>query len=184
MGAPSLSAKIWGWAVTRRTHLNGSTIPTQGPTSNVKLAAMGLNGIASLVHPYSPRPARQGESCIVLQRWPTPAAFSRHLQYVNFMLQGKNAANKATDGCVWTFDVVSPKLHQNNCSSADLPSDSLRENLAWWAVTRRTLQTTKPSKLGGGRLHGYGRLLGTIRYFKFSAKTNILTYDDTLQGMN
>ena len=58
-GPPSLSAKIWGWAVTRRTHLNGSTIPTQGPTSNVKLAAMGLNGLASSVHPYSSRPARQ-----------------------------------------------------------------------------------------------------------------------------
>ena len=27
-------------------------------------------------------------------------------------------------------DVVSPKVHQNYCSSADLPSDSLRENLA------------------------------------------------------
>ena len=69
-----------------------------------------------------------------------------------------NAANEATDGCVWTFDVVGPKVHQNNrsyVSSADLPSDSLRKNLAWWAVTWRTL---KLSKLGGGRL------LRTIRY--------------------
>ena len=63
-------------------------------------------------------------------------------------------------------DVALPKVHQNNCSyvsSADLPSDSLCENLAWWAVTRRTLQNHKTvSKLGGGRLLGYGRLLGTI----------------------
>ena len=66
------------------------------------------------------------------------------------MLQGKNAANKATDGCVRTFDVVVPKVHQNNCSyvsSADLPSASLRENLAWWAVTRRTLKNHKNVKI-------------------------------------
>ena len=30
--------------------------------------------------------------------------FSRHLQYANFVLQGKNAANEATDGCSRTFD--------------------------------------------------------------------------------
>ena len=30
--------------------LNGSTIPTQGPTSNVNLAAMELNRLASLAH--------------------------------------------------------------------------------------------------------------------------------------
>ena len=33
------SAIIWGWAVTQRTCLNGSTIPTQGPTPDAKLAA-------------------------------------------------------------------------------------------------------------------------------------------------
>ena len=32
-------------------------------------------------------------------------------------------------------------------SSANLPSDSLRNNLAWWVVTRRTLKNTKPSKI-------------------------------------
>ena len=47
-------------------------------------------------------------------------------------------------------DVVAPKAHQSFVSSADLPSDSLHKNLAWWAVTRRTLKTTKPSKVGGG----------------------------------
>ena len=49
MGACSLSVKIWGWAVTRRTRLNDSTIPMQGPTPDAKLAAMGLNGLASSV---------------------------------------------------------------------------------------------------------------------------------------
>ena len=51
MGTRSSSAKIWEWAVTRRTRLNGSTIPTQRPTLDTKLAAMGLNGLALLVHP-------------------------------------------------------------------------------------------------------------------------------------
>ena len=49
-------------------------------------------------------------------------------------------------------NVMLPKVHQNDCSyvsSADVPSDSLRENLAWWAVTRRTLINHKLSKLGG-----------------------------------
>ena len=55
-------------------------------------------------------------------------------------------------------DVVAPKAHQSYVSSAGLPSDSLRKNLAWWAVTRRTLNNHKTVKSGGGHL------LGTIRY--------------------
>ena len=35
-------------------------------------------------------------------------------------------------------------------SSADLPSDSLSKNLAWWAVTRRTSKNHKSVKIGGG----------------------------------
>ena len=52
-------------------------------------------------------------------------------------------------------NVVSPKVHQNNSSyvnSADLPSDSLCENLVWWVVTRRTLQNHKTIKIGGWAL--------------------------------
>ena len=63
-------------------------------------------------------------------------------------------------------DVVVSKVHQNNCSyvsSVDLHSDSLRKNLAWWAVTRRTLKNHKTVKIGGGCLLGYGHLLGTIQ---------------------
>ena len=33
-----------------------------------------------------------------------------------FHAAGKNAANKVTDGCMQTFDVVAPKVHQNNRS--------------------------------------------------------------------
>ena len=64
-------------------------------------------------------------------------------------------------------DVVVSKAHQNNrsyVSSADLSLDSLGNNLAWWAVTRRTSKNHKTVKIGGGRL------LGTIRYVKAVAK--------------
>ena len=64
-------------------------------------------------------------------------------------------------------DVVVPKAHENNCSyvsSDDLPSNSLRKNLAWWAVTQRTLKSHKLSKLVGGHLCRYGCLPRTIWY--------------------
>ena len=51
-------------------------------------------------------------------------------------------------------DVVAPKAHQNNCSyvnSADLPSDLLCKNVAWWAVTWRTSKKHKTVKIRGGR---------------------------------
>ena len=43
-------------------------------------------------------------------------------------------------------------------SSADLPSDSLRKNLAWWAVTRRTLKIVKSGGGGGGGGGGLARV--------------------------
>ena len=52
-------------------------------------------------------------------------------------------------------DVVVPEMHQYNCSyvsSVDLPSDSLREKLACWAVTRRSLKNHKTVKIGGWAL--------------------------------
>jgi len=113
-----------------------------------------------------------GEGCIVLQRLIASllsfCTFSYCLQYANIVLQGKN---EATDRCVWTFDVwcMVSKAHQNNCSyvsSADLPSDSLCENL--WAVTRRTMKNYKTVKIGGC---GYGCLPRTIQYFTLSHST-------------
>ena len=163
MGARSSSVKIWGWAVTQRTRLNGSTIHMQGRADpGCEVSCHGTEWtciVGSSVIRWGQ--SNSGEGCIMLQSGLTRSLvakfpFSRCLQYVNFMLQGKNAVNEATDGCVWTFDV--------RCRVAQrtyVPSDSLRENLAWWAVTRRT---TKLSKLGGGHFHVYVHLLGTIRY--------------------
>ena len=69
-------------------------------------------------------------------------------------------------------DVVSPKVHQNYCSSADLPSDSLRENLAWWAVTQRTLKNHKTVKIGGWALSytGMGTCSGQYGIMNFEVQ--------------
>ena len=63
-------------------------------------------------------------------------------------------------------DVVAPKVHQSKhsyVSLADLLSNSLHKILAWWVVTRRTFKKLQNCQnWGGGRLHEYGRLPGTI----------------------
>ena len=52
MGARSSRAKIWGWAVTRRKCLNGSTIPEQDPhRMRSWQPCMGPNRLASSVRP-------------------------------------------------------------------------------------------------------------------------------------
>ena len=151
MGACSSGFKIWGWAVTRRTHLNGSTIPMQGPTPDAKLAAMELNGLASSVRQLFVKASPTVEkSCTMLRNGPTHSLVAKFPQRLvvacstpNFVLQGKNAANEATDECVRYFDAW--------CRVAQwtyVPSDSLRENLAWWAVTQRTLKNHKTVKIG------------------------------------
>ena len=77
-------------------------------------------------------------------------AFSCRLQYANFMLQGKNAVNEATEG-VCKPDVVVPKAHQKNhryVSLAELPSDSLCKGLALWMTIRKTSTNNKTLKIG------------------------------------
>ena len=149
MGARSSSTKIWRWAVTRRRCLNGSTIPAQEPTLDVKLAAMGLNWLASSVCfcfiKASPT-VEKAISCYKADRLVASLqsfhTSSRRLQYANFVLQGRTLQTRPWKG-VCEPDVMAPKAHQNNrsyVSLADLPSDSLRKNLAWWAVTQRTLK--------------------------------------------
>ena len=53
MGARSSSAKIWVWTFAQRRCLNGSTIPPQGPTPDVKVIyqLVALNRLASSLRP-------------------------------------------------------------------------------------------------------------------------------------
>ena len=174
MDARSSNTKIWGWAVTQRRCLNGSTIPAQGPTPDAKLAAMGQNQLASSVHPCFIEASPTVEKAISCCKadWLIASLLSflciqLSLAVRKFRAGGKNAVNMATDGCVHEPlmpNVAAPKAHQNNrsyVSSADLPSDSLRKNLTWWAVTQRTLE--KPQNCqnwGMGACMGMGTFPG------------------------
>ena len=86
----------------------------QGPTLDAMLAAKGLNRLASLVHCASlcfieaSLTVEKAVSCYkadqLIALLLSFHTFSRCLQYVNFVLQGMNAVNEATDGCMQTFD--------------------------------------------------------------------------------
>ena len=102
-----------------------------------------------------------GESCIVLQSGPTgslvatfPPCSVVTCSMRILCCRGRTLQMRPRTGVCEPLmpDVMSPKVHQNNysyVSTADLPSDSLRENLAWWVVTRRTLKNHKTVKIGG-----------------------------------
>ena len=171
VGTRSSSAKKWGWVVTRRRCLN---IPVQGPTPDTKLAAR-VYRIAAMCVLRRGQPD-SGESCVVLQSWPTHSLVAKFPQcsviacstQISCCRERTLQRRPRTGVCEPLMpDVVVSKVHQNNpsyVSSADLPSDSLCKNLAWWAVTWRTSKNHKTVKIGGGRLLRYGHLLGTIRY--------------------
>ena len=101
-----------------------------------------------------------------------------------FRTQGKNAANKAMDGYVQNLlHVMEPEAHQSDRSGVTF--NSLRKNLAWWAVTQRTSKTTKLPKLGDGCLLGGRCLPGTIRYLNSSFATRFYRhYNQCLQYSN
>ena len=76
-----------------------------------------------------------------------------------------NAANEATDRCVWTFDVVGPKVHQNNrsyVSSADLPSDSEFSMVGGYTENPEKPQNCQNWGVGTARVWALAR---TIRYY-------------------
>ena len=132
----------------------------QGPTPDAKLVAMGLKGLASLVRPCFVEPS----PTVMLQSGPTHSLVAKFPQHpvITCSMQilsckGRTLQTRPrTD--VWEPlmpDVVVPKAQQNNhsyASTADLPSDSLRKNFIWWAVTRRTLKNHKTVKIGGWAL--------------------------------
>ena len=90
-----------------------------------------------------------GESCIMLQSWPTRtiasfASFCSNqlsLAVHKFRVAGKEHCERGHGRVcanVWCLMSWHPKHNRSYVSSVDLPSDSIRRNLAWWAVTRRT----------------------------------------------
>ena len=147
----SSSTKIWGWVVTRRRclHVNGSTIPAQEPTLDVKLSARGYYTIASSLLCWGQPDS--GESCIMLQSWPTHSFIAKFPQHSVVACSTQISYCRATSECVWTFDAwccaaQSASEQSQLCELSGSTFGSLRKNLAWWAVTRRT---SKNHKNGG-----------------------------------
>jgi len=180
MGARSSSAKIWGWAVTRRKCLNGSTIPEQGPTPDAKLAVMGPNRLASSVHPCFIEDSLTVEktvSCYKADRLVASMLSFCSVQSLpavrKFVLQGRNAANQATDRCVRTW-CHGTQSASELCELSRPTFGFTTQKLAWWAVTRRTLKNHKTVKSGGWvlarewALARVWRLLGTIWYLIYT----------------
>ena len=121
------SAKIWGWAVTRR---KCSTIPEQGPTLDAKLAEMGLNRLASSVCPCLVEASPTVETAVLCYKtdWLVASLLSfLSVQSSPAVREGGTLRTRPRTG-VCEPDVVASKAHQSYVSSADLPSDSLREN--------------------------------------------------------
>ena len=83
MGTRSSSTKIWGWVVTWRKYLNGSTIFEQGPTLGCEVGSHGAKStcivVSSMLHRGQPD---SGEGCIVLQSEPTRSLVAKfpHVQ--------------------------------------------------------------------------------------------------------
>ena len=143
---------------------------------NAKLAVRVYRIVASsALHWGQPD---SGESCVVLQSWPTRSLVAKfpHRSVIASSMQISCCRERTLWTRPWISvceflmpNVVVPEVHQNNhsyVSSVDLPLDSLRKNLAWWAVTQRALKNHKTQNLGGGRL------LGTIRYISHHSKAN------------
>ena len=156
----SSSTKIWGWVVTQRRclHVNGSTIPAQEPTLDVKLSARGYCVITSSLlcrgQPDSGESCIMLQSCIVLQSWPTHSLIAKFPQHSVVACSTQISYCRATSECVRTFDAwccaaqsASEKLQL--CELSGSTFGSLCKNLAWWAVTRRT---SKNHKMGVGRV--------------------------------
>jgi len=78
------------------------------------------------------------------ERWGIQSSLAVH----KFCAAGKERCEQG----LWCLMSWHPKCNRSYVSSADLPSNSLRKNLAWWAVTRRTSKNHKTVKIGGWAL--------------------------------
>ena len=169
MNTCSSSIKIWGWAFVQKRCLNGSTIPMEVPTSDAKLTAGELN------QPPSSRPAWQWRKLYHArkQTYIVPVALLPsffnipHLQYSQiFIMQARNAANKATNKCMGNFAgycgtwSASEWLQLCTWIHQTYLRFTISKNLAWWVVTWRTSKITELSKLGSGHLRMDGPLPG------------------------
>ena len=163
MGARSSTTNNWGWAVAQRRCLNDSIIPVQAPTLDAKLTARRYHiNLHRRIARASSRPTWPTVEKAALCSLPSFHDICQ-LQYTNFMLQVRNTANKAMDGCVQNFATSCCDAWSTSewsmwqlvyMSSADIP---IHKNLAWWAVTWRTSKQQNCQKCRGEPLHRDGQ---------------------------
>ena len=140
--------------------------PFKGPPRMRSISCQGVLNRRFVLRRCQPD-KYSGESCIVLQSWPTRSLVAKFhsvqssLAVRKFRAAGKEHCKQGHGQVcakVWCLMSWHPKRNRSYVSSADLPSDSIRKNLAWWAVTWRATTNHKTVKIGGWWL------LGTIRY--------------------
>ena len=160
MGARSSSTNIWGWAVTRGTCLNDSTITTQGPTPDASCHGTKSTCIvgSSVIRRGLPDCE---ESCIVLQSRPTRSLIAKFPQrsVVACSPQILCCSHERTRPQMGVCeplmpDVVAPKVHQNNCSYVSLARIHYMRIYHGGRLRGKTMKTTKLSKLEVGTSPG------------------------------
>ena len=176
------NSDVHGWVSCRRC-LNSLTIPAvQVPTLDLKLATGGYQiGVhCCFTHALFNKagPVWRKLYCMRKMVWSVVLLPSLHnicfMQYANFILQAKNAADKASDQCMWLFATqyvvgereggdeiyvqssVTIQIILWNGLSYIYTFDSPHKNFTWCIVTKRTSQTTEFSKFVGGEV-GRGR---------------------------
>ena len=162
MGARSSSVKIWGWAVYTEKVLEWFNYPHARAHSGCKVSNHGTEWAyivgSSVIRWGQPD---SGESCIMLQSGPIHsllvAKFSQH-SVIAYSMQisccrERTLRMRPWMG-VWTFDAwrcgvqSAPKQSQLCELSGPTFGFTIHENLARWAVTRRTLKNCKTVKIG------------------------------------
>ena len=118
MGTRGSSTNIRRWVVTWTTYLNGSTIPTQGPTPNVKLAAMGPNRLASSVHLWFIEASPTVEKAVSCYKVDWLVASMLSFRSVQLSLTVRKFRAAGEEHCKWGYELVCANFWCHGTQSA------------------------------------------------------------------
>ena len=134
----------------------------QGPTRDAKLAAMGPKRLASSVRLWFVEATSTMEKAVLCYKADRLVASLLGFRSIQSSLAVRKFRAAGEERCerghgrvhanLWCLMLWHPKCNCSYVTSADLPSDSLCKNLAWWVVTWRTLKKHKTVKIGGWAL--------------------------------
>ena len=155
--------------------LNGSTIPTQGPIPDAKLAAMGPNQLASSVRLWFVEASPTVEKAVSCYKadWLVASMLSFHS--IQSSLTVRESCVAGEEHCKRGYKLVCANFWCHGTQSASEQSQLCELSGPTFGFTTQEFSMVggctenpekkkhKTFKLGGGGLLGYGRLLGTIR---------------------